>query len=279
MSRYRFALRPRWILSHLFVLAMIVAMVSAGLWQLDRLDQKRDRNAAIGARSEQPVADVRELGPDDDYRSTTTAKALEYRTATLTGTYLADDEVLAGQPSRGGEPGSWVLTPLRLDDGTLVAVNRGWIPNGGRYDEVPDAYRAPAGEVTVTGLVRMSEARGMIGRTDPPEGTLPELARLDVVRLDAQVDGALLPFYVQLLDQDPPVGEGDPQPMEPPELGEGPHLSYAIQWFTFTGLTIVVYVLILRKKARDLEREASEPDAEQDETVGAPPDHEAVDAP
>ena len=102
----------------------------------------------------------------------------------------------------------------------------------------------------------MNRVKGLIGGTDPTEGRLDQLARLDVVRLDAQVDGDLLPFYLQLSDQEPAVGEGDPQPADPPELSEGPHLSYAIQWFTFTGLTLVVYPLILRKKARDLEREA-----------------------
>lgn len=266
MSRYRFALRPRWILSHLFVGSMLVAMIAAGFWQLGRLDEVRARNAEIVGRSELPVADVRALEPSSGYDSLEAAAALEYRQVTATGTYLADDEVLAGQPSRGGDPGSWILTPLRLDDGTLVAVNRGSIPNGGRFDEVPDEQRAPAGEVTVTGLVRRSETRGLLGRTDPEGEVLPELARLDVARLDAQVEGELLPFYVQLVEQDPPVPEGGPQPMDPPELGEGPHLSYALQWFTFTAMTVVVYVLILRKKARDLERGD---DAEHDEAAPA----------
>lgn len=266
MSRYRFALRPRWILSHLFVLAMLVAMVVAMFWQLDRLDEKRARNAEIVARSDQPVADVRELGDDGAYASVEAAKALEYRRATATGTYLADDEVLAGQPSRGGDPGSWILTPLRLDDGTIVAVNRGFIPNGGRFDAVPDEFRAPEGEVTVAGLVRTSESRGLIGRTDPTGERLDELARLDVVRLDEQVDGDLLPFYLQLQEQEPAVGDTDPQPMDPPELSEGPHLSYALQWAIFSSLTVIVYVLILRKKARDLER--GDPD---DDPAGEPP--------
>ena len=272
MSRYRFALRPRWILSHLFVLVMLVAMIAAGFWQLDRLQQRRDRNAEIVARSERPAADVRDLGADAGYASTDAAARFEFRRVTATGTYLADDEVLAGQPSRGGDPGSWVLTPLRLDDGTIVAVNRGWIPNGGRYDSVPDQYRAPSGEVTVSGLVRRSEARGLIGRTDPAEGTLEVLARLDVVRLDQQVDGDLLPFYLQLQEQVPAVGDDDPVPMEPPELGEGPHLSYAIQWFTFSTLTVVVYALILRKKAADLERG-------DDLAVSGPPEPDPIPAP
>ena len=273
MSRYRFALRPRWILSHLFVLAMVVAMIAAGFWQLDRLQQKRDRNHEIVSRSEQPTKEVRSLGPARDYRSIETAKALQYRQATATGRYLPDEEVLAGQPSKDGDPGAWVLTPLRLDDGTIVAVNRGWIPNGGRYQAVPKEYRAPTGEVTVTGLVMASEVRGFIGHTDPPTGHLTQLARLDVVRLDRQVEGHLLPFYLQLSTQRPAVRDDDPQPADPPELSEGPHLSYAIQWFTFTGLTLIVYPLILRKKAADLEKEVD------DAGTGADPDLSRIDAP
>ena len=254
MSRYRFALRPMWILSHVFVLLMMVTMVRLGFWQLDRLDQKRERNARFVERSEQPVADVRELGPASDYESFDAASALEYRTASATGRYLADEEVIVRSRTYDTAPGSWVLTPLQLDDGSIVIVNRGWIPNAGQYDAVPEAYAAPSGEVTATGLVRTTEERGSIGPKDPATGELTSLARVDVGRLEQQIDGDVLPFYLQLATQDPALGEGDPIPVDPPALDEGPHLSYAIQWFTFTGLTAIVYVLILRKKRNDLER-------------------------
>lgn len=254
MSRYRFALRPRWIVSHVFVGAMVVAMIVAGLWQLDRRSERQDRNAQVAARTEQPPADAASLAAPGDFDA---VDELEFRRASATGTYLADDEVLVRSRTRDGAPGSWVLTPLDLGDGTAVVVNRGWIANSGQLQAVPTEARAPEGEVTVVGLVRATETRGSFGSQDPADGVLTDLARADVARLDQQVDADLLPFFVQALAQDPaPDAAGQPLFVPAPELDEGPHLSYAGQWFLFTAMTLIVYPLILRRRARELDREA-----------------------
>ncbi len=254
MSRYRFALRPRWILSHLFVLTLVSAMLWAGFWQLRRLDERQARNDRVRARSEQAAVPVQSLAEPGEFGA---APGLEFRRVTATGRYLVDREVLVRSRSFDGAPGSWVLTPLQVSDGLSVAVIRGWIPNPRLLDEVPDSYRAPEGPVTVTGLVRLTETRGSFGAADPPSGTLTDLARADVARLDAQVPGDLLPFTVQLLDQDPAVTTDDPTPVPTPALDEGPHLSYAVQWFIFSTIAVVGYPLILRRRAREVEREPS----------------------
>ena len=108
----------------------------------------------------------------------------------------------------------------------------------------------------MTGLVFPSQRRGGIGPTDPAEGRLEVLARADVGRLAAQVDYALLPAYVQLVGSDPPEPDaaGD-RPvlvaLGPPAPSEGPHLAYAVQWFTFTAIASGGYLLLLRRVARD----------------------------
>jgi cytochrome oxidase assembly protein ShyY1 len=254
MDRYRFALKPRWILSHLFVAAMVVAMVSAGFWQLRRLEERRDRNEQVAALAELPVVAASQLAEPGDFDG---VDAIEYRVVSATGTYRADEELLVRNRSSGGAPGSWVLTPLETDDGAVVLVNRGWIPNSGEFEAVPPEAAAPTGSVTVEGLARATETRGRFGPSDPADGTLTDMARADVARIDQQTDGELLPFYLQLQAQDPSPGEGAPEPVPPPEPDEGPHLSYAGQWFIFTTLTLIVYPLILRRRARELEREAS----------------------
>lgn len=252
MSRYRFALRPKWILSHVFVLAMVAGMIVAGLWQLDRLQQKKDRNAKVADRTSEPVADVASLiGPGDD----DAAADLEFRAVEATGTYLVDQEVLVRSRSRDGAPGSWVLTPLQLADGDAVVVNRGWIPNSGQLEDVPAEFAAPEGDVTVTGIVRRTETRGSLGPRDPAEGILTNFARADVARLDEQVPEDLLPIYVQRITQTPTQAGEFPAPVPVPALDEGPHLSYAIQWALFSAGTIIAYVLILRRRAREIERE------------------------
>jgi cytochrome oxidase assembly protein ShyY1 len=254
MERYRFALQPRWIVSHVFVLTMLVLFVVAGFWQLGRMDEKRDRNQRITDRAEQASVPVQDLAaPPGDFAA---ADALAFRPASAAGTYQADEQVLVRSRSFGGAPGSWVLTPIDLGDGTGVLVNRGWIANSGEFTAVPDDVTTPSGPVEVDGWVVETETKGSFGATDPGEGQLTELARADVARVDAQVELDLLPFVLQLADQDPPLTDDDPVPVPLPELDEGPHLSYAGQWFIFAALTVVFYPLILRRRARELEKEA-----------------------
>lgn len=250
MSRYRFALRPGWIVSHLFVLALVMTMIGAGLWQLDRLDQRRDQNSRLAARAVEAVEPVEDLVAPGEWDR---AEDLEFRRVTAVGRYRPDQEVLIRGRSQGGQPGSWILTPLELGEGVSVAVNRGWIHNQGDVVEVPDQNRAPEGPVTVTGLVRPTETRrGSFGAVDPAEGTLTDLARADIGRLDAQVPEALLPLYIQMETQVPPLGQTAPEPVPPPSLAdEGPHFSYAAQWFIFTTIALVGYPMILRRRARD----------------------------
>ena len=78
---YAFAREPKWILSHIFVLTMVVVMINLGLWQINRLHEKRDRNADVTARTDQPVAEVADLAEPGDFDGATT---LEFRRATAT---------------------------------------------------------------------------------------------------------------------------------------------------------------------------------------------------
>ncbi len=252
---YRFALRPRWVLSHVLVLALVVVMVNLGFWQLRRLDEKRDRNGLIEARMAEPAAALDAIDPDVDPDTVT------YRRAAATGVYEAADEVLVRGRSLGGQPGVWVLTPLRTADGLGVVVNRGWVGSSGPIDVAPAEATAPGGEVVVTGLLTPTQRKGSFGATDPPEGRLATLARADVERIQAQVGYPLYPVVLQLSAQDPEQASDLPVPLEPPELTEGPHLGYAAQWFIFSGIAVVGYPLILRRQAANRDRPPAEPAA------------------
>ncbi|MEJ7584192.1 MAG: SURF1 family cytochrome oxidase biogenesis protein [Acidimicrobiales bacterium] len=164
---YRFALRPGWILSHLFVLALVAVFVSLGLWQLRRLDEKRDQNELVTSRITQPVADAAILPePGDAGR----AADLEFRRVRVTGRFLADEQVLVRSRSLDDSPGSWVLAPLQTGEGTVVVVNRGWIANNGAFDAVPTEYTTPRGTVTVTGIVMQTRSgTGSDPRIQPPD--------------------------------------------------------------------------------------------------------------
>lgn len=260
MSRFRFALRPRWILSHLLVLAVVAILVNLGFWQLRRLDEKRDRNQVVAARAAEPVAPVDEVL--DVGADAAAIEAAAYRRVTAAGTYAADEEVLVRGRSLDGAPGSWVLTPLVGDNGTAVVVNRGWIPDSGQLERVPDTVETPSGPVEVRGTLLTSEAREGMGARDPEAGTLTNLARVDVARLARQVDERLVPAYVLLTEQDPAPGREAPRLLAAPSLDQGPHLSYALQWFAFATIAVVGYPLILRRAAADRDRDRADLDVD-----------------
>lgn len=243
---YAFAREPKWLLSHLLVLLLVMAMIGAGLWQLDRRQEKKDRNALISDRQEEPVAPVDEIVAADD--PTSVGDDVKFRSATATGVYDVEAEVLVRNRSFEGAPGSWVLTPLVLEDGTAVVVNRGWVPVTGEQVLSPVA-RPPGGEVEVTGTLQESQSRGSFGPTDPSGEVLDTLSRVDLERYQEQVDEDLIPVWLQLATQDPEQG-AQPTPVPLPELDEGPHLGYAVQWFTFTLIALIGYPIILRRRAR-----------------------------
>lgn len=250
---WRFVLRPKWLVRHVAVAALIVAMALAGLWQLRRLDDKREHKALVEGRQEEPVADVLAVVPPTA-ADADAVDAILYRRVTATGEYEDDDTVVVENRTFNGASGAWVLTPLRLEDGSAVVVNRGFIGFDREGAIVPPP--APAGAVRVEGLVFPTQERGRFGPRDPDEGDLDVLARVDLDRLGAQVDYDVLPAYIQLVESAPaedPVPEGTPAliALGPPEPEEGPHLSYAVQWFIFTTIAAGGYVLLLRRVARD----------------------------
>jgi cytochrome oxidase assembly protein ShyY1 len=240
----RVLLRPRWLVGTIIALLLIVLFVNLGLWQLRRLDEKRDRNADIEERSARPVQPVDEVvDPEADGDD---VRGLVYRRVTARGRYDPTGEVRIRSRSLDGRPGVWVVTPLRLDDGTALAVNRGFVPVS---TDVP----APAGgQVEVTGLLFASQERRGIGPRDPAGGTLRELSRLDLDRLQQQYEADLYPVWLQLQDQEPAVEEDAlPVLLPEPEQDEGPHLSYAIQWFLFAAIGAVGWPLVLRRAAAE----------------------------
>lgn len=205
--------RPIWLLGHLIAIGAVLAFARLGLWQLDRSEERQARNRVIAERSDGPAID---MGDVEIGRA-------EYQHVTATGTFATEDGRLIPYRSYQGTVGSHAVTPLVLDDGSAVLVLRGWVPD--------TATPPPDGEVTVEGVLRSSGSR----RTG-----------VDVDGFASTLDRDLFPLYLQQLAPEP---AGDyPVLLDPPARDEGPHLSYAMQWFLFAGVVLVGYPLLLRKR-------------------------------
>ena len=239
---YRFVFKPKWLLFHLLIATVVVVMVNLAFWQLHRLQDKREFNAEVRARSSMPLAPFDQV-VTDQITTVDDSDQVEWRPVEVTGTYLGDEQVIVINKSQAGAAGQNVVTPLQLADGELVLVNRGFVPE---TDPIP---AAPTGPVTITGRLKGTEKRSFGGLTDPADGELTELHRLDIARLSEQLPGPVAPVYVELLTSDPSA-PNDPIPLPDPELDEGPHLSYMMQWFIFSICAIVGWVLAIRRSAR-----------------------------
>lgn len=235
----------RWIIGHLIVIVMFIVLVNLGLWQLRRLDQRRERNAEIMAGLNQPatVLTGQPVRPDE----------LNFHRVSTTGMFDNNDSVAIRNRPFNGLPGVHLLTPLHIEGSEqAVLVDRGWIPLEDAEPERWSSY-AVEGEVTIEGIAKQKQPRpaGFLVPTDPTPGPgedrLEQWFRVDIDRIQEQLSYPLLPIFIEQSPdgQDtPPLQEGDPV------LDEGPHLSYALQWFSFSLILLITYGALMRQEIK-----------------------------
>lgn len=254
---WRALLSPTWIVGHLLAVAVVVSFTQFGFWQLRRHEQRVLRNAAIEARLAAPATDLASVlaaaAAEDTAAAPLAPHPLDYRRVVLSGRFDAAHEVLRRPVSRDGSPGFHVVTPLVLDDGAAVLVDRGWVPQG--LDRVPvEVAPPPGGRVTIAAWAFAGEtppggALAAFAPRDPPEGRLSQVAYVDPERIGQQVPYPLVPLRVVLdAEARSPGDDTLPLPPPPPELTIGSHLGYAVQWFSFVLVTLVGYAALLRRR-------------------------------
>jgi surfeit locus 1 family protein len=239
---YRFAFRGRWLVGH-FVVALVAGLfVLAGFWQLDRLHQVRGQNAIIRERRALPAVPIDALVRSPDRSGN---RAVQRRVV-VSGRFDLVHQAFEFNEFNG-QPGVDLLTPLITAGGAAVLVDRGWIPVQPPQQPVPAEAAPPEGDVQIVGVV----LPGGGGGTAEAVGGLIQLTRINLDLMQDRVPYDLYPVFVRLLSQAPAQSGGLPRPIPPPELDNGPHLSYAIQWFAFTAIGLIGWPILLRKAARD----------------------------
>ncbi|NWF62844.1 MAG: SURF1 family protein [Chloroflexi bacterium] len=232
----------QWLFTTLLVIAGAGICVRLGIWQLDRLEQRRAFNAQVASMRASEPLDLNTTLPEE-------IDTMEWRAVTVTGEYDFANQMALRNQYNDGMYGFHLITPL-LFDGGAVLVNRGWIP--AESDSQPADWRVydEPGVVTVAGQIRLGQGKpafGGVADALPADGKpLWVWNNLDVRMISSQMPYPILDVFIQ-----PNAGEDTepPIPYQPViELTEGPHFGYALQWFAFAAILFLGYPFYLRKQ-------------------------------
>jgi cytochrome oxidase assembly protein ShyY1 len=246
----------RWALFAVLVVVLAYGCYLLGQWQFHRLADRESTNTQTrqNLRADPaPVAEVLSVGRPSAERN-------EWRRVTATGTYVPDASVVVRYQTRDGASGVDVVTPLRTDSGAALLVDRGWMKadNGGAGTVEPPP--PPTGTVTVVGWVR-ADATGRADTVDA--GSARAISSTEIGRtLDFPVYGGFIDVEKESPAPATPLGHA-----ELPDLGNGPHFFYGLQWWFFGALAVFGFFYLAydeRKKLRTPPRERErEPVAQQ----------------
>ena len=247
----RLALTPRWVALGILAIALIAGCVLLGRWQWERT---QDILAAERAAQGAPISVTELAAPGLEINGPDIGRQI-----VATGTYVAEDQVAVSNRVYRDAVGIWVVTPLQLDDGSLIAVNRGWLP-----DSAAAGFTPPTGQVTVRGTYVPDESFYADAQTD--EGAVVAISG---TALGSRWQVPTRAGYLNLVSQSPAA---DPAPSPVPatvQTSDVPfplqNFGYAFQWWIFALFVVFAYVRWLRLDARP----KSEPEDRDSTTVSS----------
>lgn len=240
----------RYFFATLLVLAAVIVMARLGVWQLERRQQRLARNADIAFKLSQPPVSANDVAAGLAVAPTDREELRNLR-AVAVGQFDYAHQVVLVQQVYQDTLGVRLLTPLLLEgDEKAILVDRGWAPvaEGGATDWTQ--YDGASGVSQVSGFFQPSQLIGRPAEPDPNQPARLEWFQADIAAIAAQLPYEVLPFY---LAQSPdPQGNAAPPYRQDPEidLSEGPHLGYAIQWFSFAVVAAIVYLRVVWQRER-----------------------------
>jgi cytochrome oxidase assembly protein ShyY1 len=213
-----------------------------GEWQLDRLAQRQERNATTVSNEQAPVRSA------DQVFTRPISDADQWQRVEARGIFDPEHQFVVRYRQNGEAKGYQVVTPLRTSFGAVL-VDRGFVEMAPGTAIPTTAPAPPSGEVRLTGYVRRNES-GRRGAVSPANG------QIRLINSDALQEALPYPVsngYLSALTVDPPQSGGF-TPVALPELSNGPHFWYAVQWFMFTAIGVLGIVVFIRADLRDRRR-------------------------
>ena len=223
--------KPRWIALTAFLLIMIYLFIRLSDWQFDRYNQRIQNNEiTTTALSSEPI-NLTDLSQVSDLK--------DWQKVSIKGEFVNSDAKLLRRQYLESSLGFWVITPLKLDNDQVILVNRGWIPiaeSSTSQQEIPSSQQ---GDVTIIGYVQTLKDT----RREPDDLPINQINYLNSTNFSSQ---PLSTNYLQLASLTPMDNQVAIIPL--PELSNGPHFSYAIQWILFALMLPIGWYVLLKNE-------------------------------
>jgi cytochrome oxidase assembly protein ShyY1 len=230
---------------------MLPAFQALSNWQWHRLQDRQIVNAEIQAQINKEPIPITELIVDADGAKSVPEDS-QWRTVEITGVWLQDNQVLVRKKSLESDLGLWVVTPLQLSDGTIVMINRGWTAAANSAVDSPVVSDVPIGTIEVLGRLRDVTERTKPAPTDLPEGQVDRIVPTEIVDSPDTLTNA----YVEMTASRPESRTSEIRSLPAPEVTEGAHRSYAIQWIFFEIMTVIGWIILVRNEVKEQRKAA-----------------------
>jgi cytochrome oxidase assembly protein ShyY1 len=242
---FGFLLSRRWLLFAVGVVALGAVCWRLGVWQFDRLQERRSDNTIIEQNLDAPAVPAGQVMTAEH----PLPSSQQWRRVTVTGSYETADETLVRYQTRDGRPGVTVLTPLDSAGGGTVLVDRGWMAVTNDPTAPVDPPDPPSGQVTVTGWA-VPDQDGENDQITPLDG---EVRLVSSRGFTALAEEPVLQGYVAAAAERPAPARALVR-TEPPVLDSGPHFFYGLQWWFFAALAIGGFGYFAWAESRDRRR-------------------------
>lgn len=255
-------MRTRTVVPIAVALVVAAACLRLGIWQLDRLGERRARNAVVSARLQAaPLPLDRALPAGAGSIALESERRVRLDAPGVDARFDYRNEIVLTSRTHNGAPGVHVFTPLQLAGrDTAILVNRGWVysPDGSALDL--DGWREaerPRGVAYSAAWPDIGDRAGDVSSLSNPRG----VRRLDRRTIAARMPYPIADFYLVLAADSTADGApaaavsspaaATPARLPPPTVSEGPHWSYAVQWFSFAFIAVAGVAALLWTQRRD----------------------------
>lgn len=242
------SLKPSLLLPSLITFLSISILCGLGIWQLQRLEWKTALIEALDTEYAKDATKNIITGQDlENYETADEKDAPLAIRGTITGTYDLSKQIFIGTRFYDNIPGKHVFTPMRMDDGSWILVNRGWVSQNWRPSD--ETSPPPTGAVNITGLLRRPMERNPFTPDNNPlkdEWYYPDLGEI----MDVKNIPGTIHEYIMHVEKNEDEGNATDYPIvesAKPVLDNN-HLQYAIFWFLMAGILFIMYVLRFLRK-------------------------------